>query len=110
MKRGRTGLLLLGARLTSVCAFLTRPAGWRSTGGFTTAESLPVATKGCSPSSVPSSFGTGRASWLGQQEANDYWYKDGVRFKCTECGKCCKTRGDVWLNPDEVAQAANATR
>lgn len=36
------------------------------------------------------------------------WYKDGLRFKCTECGKCCTgTSGFVWVSEEEmVAMAA----
>ena len=27
-------------------------------------------------------------------------------FKCTECGRCCKTEGNVYMNPKEVEDAA----
>jgi Fe-S-cluster containining protein len=31
------------------------------------------------------------------------WYKDGLRFKCTECGKCCTgTSGYVWVTEEEM--------
>ena len=33
-------------------------------------------------------------------------YEDGLGFDCTECGKCCKVSGDVWLAPEEVAGVA----
>lgn len=26
-------------------------------------------------------------------------------FECTECGKCCRTTGDVYMSPSEIAQA-----
>ena len=29
------------------------------------------------------------------------WYKEGLQFDCTGCGKCCKVDGDVWLAPEE---------
>ena len=29
------------------------------------------------------------------------WYEDGLKFDCTECGKCCRVDGDVWLAPEE---------
>lgn len=29
------------------------------------------------------------------------WHKDGLRFKCTECGDCCKGEGVVWLTRDD---------
>lgn len=30
------------------------------------------------------------------------WYDEGLPFSCTECSKCCKVDGDVWLAPEEV--------
>lgn len=35
------------------------------------------------------------------------WYKDGLRFSCTECGQCCTgAPGYVWVTEDEVAEMA----
>lgn len=35
------------------------------------------------------------------------WYKDGLRFKCTGCGKCCTgTPGYVWVSPAEAEALA----
>lgn len=35
------------------------------------------------------------------------WYKDGVRFKCTGCGKCCTgAPGYVWVNEEEIEKIA----
>lgn len=35
------------------------------------------------------------------------WYKEGVRFKCTECGKCCTGGpGYVWVNEEEIVEMA----
>jgi uncharacterized protein len=35
------------------------------------------------------------------------WYKDGLRFKCTECGKCCTgTSGFVWVTTEEIGAMA----
>lgn len=35
------------------------------------------------------------------------WYKDGLRFKCTECGKCCTGGpGFVWVELDEMQAMA----
>jgi Fe-S-cluster containining protein len=43
-------------------------------------------------------------------DANDLeepWYKDGLRFRCTRCGKCCTgAPGFVWVTPDEVTALA----
>ena len=31
------------------------------------------------------------------------WYRDGLRFECTQCGKCCTgAPGYVWVDDDEV--------
>lgn len=31
------------------------------------------------------------------------WYKDGLRFKCTQCGNCCTgPEGVVWVNEQEI--------
>lgn len=38
----------------------------------------------------------------------DPWYKDGLSFECTGCGKCCSgSPGYVWVNFDEIEQIAN---
>lgn len=31
------------------------------------------------------------------------WYRDGLRFECTQCGKCCTgAPGYVWVDDEEV--------
>jgi len=31
------------------------------------------------------------------------WYKDGLHFECTQCGKCCTgAPGYVWVDEEEV--------
>lgn len=31
------------------------------------------------------------------------WYEEGLRFKCTECGKCCTgAPGYVWLTEEDI--------
>lgn len=38
---------------------------------------------------------------------DDAWYKDGLRFKCTECGKCCTGQpGFVWVTLEEMEKMA----
>lgn len=33
------------------------------------------------------------------------WYEEGLKFKCTECGKCCTgAPGYVWLSKDDIEQ------
>jgi Fe-S-cluster containining protein len=35
------------------------------------------------------------------------WYKNGLRFTCTQCGHCCTgAPGYVWVTDDEVAAIA----
>lgn len=35
------------------------------------------------------------------------WYKEGLRFKCTGCGKCCTgAPGYVWISDDEIVTMA----
>lgn len=35
------------------------------------------------------------------------WYKNGLRFKCTQCGDCCTgAAGYVWVNKKEIEQLA----
>ncbi|MBS0634094.1 MAG: YkgJ family cysteine cluster protein [Verrucomicrobia bacterium] len=35
------------------------------------------------------------------------WYKEGLRFKCTECGKCCTgAPGFVWITQEEMEAMA----
>lgn len=39
----------------------------------------------------------------------DPWFRDGLRFACTQCGKCCTGEpGFVWVNDDEVTALAKA--
>src|SRR5690606_4556930 len=37
------------------------------------------------------------------------WYRDGLRFQCTQCGDCCAgAPGYVWVNRQEIEQLAAA--
>ena len=39
--------------------------------------------------------------------SDEPWYKDGLRFKCTQCGDCCTgAPGFVWVNAAEIAAFA----
>mgnify|MGYP002637670099 CR=1 FL=1 len=39
--------------------------------------------------------------------AKQPWYKDGLRFECTQCGDCCTgAPGYVWVNQSEIAALA----
>jgi len=35
------------------------------------------------------------------------WYRDGLRFQCSQCGDCCTgAPGFVWVNKEEIAALA----
>ena len=39
--------------------------------------------------------------------AGEPWFKDGLRFNCTQCGNCCTgAPGFVWVNQAEIEQLA----
>lgn len=43
-----------------------------------------------------------------QSNSNDPWYKDGLRFACTQCGNCCTgSPGYVWVNKEEMQAIAD---
>lgn len=36
-----------------------------------------------------------------------FWYEEGLRFSCTQCGNCCTgAPGYVWVNQSEIAALA----
>jgi Fe-S-cluster containining protein len=38
---------------------------------------------------------------------DDVWYRDGLRFQCTRCGRCCGgPAGFVWVNAAEIEAIA----
>lgn len=41
-----------------------------------------------------------------QAAMTSVWWRDGVDFKCTGCGKCCMNEGEVWLDIDEFHDLA----
>lgn len=41
------------------------------------------------------------------QVLNNTWYSEGLRFRCTGCGKCCTgAPGVVWVTLDEIVKMA----
>lgn len=39
--------------------------------------------------------------------SDEPWYKDGLKFTCTQCGNCCTgAEGVVWVNPEEIKAIA----
>lgn len=44
---------------------------------------------------------------MSNQAAHEPWYKEGLRFRCTQCGNCCTgPPGYVWVNRLEMEQIA----
>ena len=40
--------------------------------------------------------------------ADTPWYRDGLRFKCTQCGDCCTgAPGYVWINKQDIQTLAD---
>lgn len=40
--------------------------------------------------------------------AQDKWYKEGLRFTCTQCGNCCTgAPGYVWVTREEIRRIAD---
>lgn len=35
------------------------------------------------------------------------WYRDGLRFGCTQCGKCCTIEGYVWVDQRQRQRIAS---
>lgn len=36
------------------------------------------------------------------------WYREGLKFECTQCGLCCSGEpGYVWVEPDEIQAMAD---
>ena len=39
------------------------------------------------------------------------WFKDGLRFQCTQCGDCCTgAPGYVWVNQEEIEALAREVK
>ena len=42
-----------------------------------------------------------------QEKSEDVWYKEGLHFECTGCGKCCTGNpGYVWVTEEEIEKIA----
>lgn len=37
------------------------------------------------------------------------WFHAGLRFECTQCGRCCRGPGNVWVEDSEIERLAHAT-
>jgi Fe-S-cluster containining protein len=41
--------------------------------------------------------------------SDEPWYRDGLRFECTQCGDCCTgAPGYVWVNKQEISELSAA--
>ncbi len=41
------------------------------------------------------------------EETSKLWYRDGLHFTCTQCGKCCTGEpGFVWVDEEEIQKLA----
>ena len=39
------------------------------------------------------------------------WYRNGLKFECTQCGNCCTgAPGYVWVNKEEIAALAEEVK
>lgn len=46
-----------------------------------------------------------------ENRENKPWYKEGLRFKCRQCGRCCTGKGGyVWVTDAEIAALAKAVK
>ena len=49
-------------------------------------------------------------AYIGEMNKTQPWYKDGLRFTCTQCGNCCTgDPGVVWVTQEEVRRIAEVT-
>ena len=35
------------------------------------------------------------------------WYRDGLEFRCTQCGDCCRGDGYVWVDEAQIERIAS---
>lgn len=60
---------------------------------------------GNAPATLVGGFKLDLTEW--QTMDGDPWFKDGLRFTCTQCGDCCTGEpGYVWVNDEEIADLA----
>lgn len=44
---------------------------------------------------------------MAKKKTDDPWYRDGLRFECTQCGDCCTGEpGYVWVDEQEIVALA----
>lgn len=95
------------------CCFITSDSfsrGWsvRMPGFATSAERRFVTARMMDSSTNKDDESDALARALAQSHpSTTSWYSNGLPFDCTECGKCCKTQGSVYMNPIEIRNACN---
>jgi Fe-S-cluster containining protein len=48
-----------------------------------------------------------KATMSDESTVSQPWYRDGLRFECTQCGNCCTgSPGYVWVNDEEIRAIA----
>ncbi len=59
-----------------------------------------------SPADLPPPAATNPESANGPGSESP-WYREGLKFRCTQCGNCCTgSSGAVWVNDAEIQQIA----
>jgi Fe-S-cluster containining protein len=49
----------------------------------------------------------GKTADFAGETVGDKWYKEGLRFTCTQCGNCCTgPPGYVWVTKEEIGRIA----
>jgi len=43
---------------------------------------------------------------LGMRRDAEPWYREGLRFECIRCGRCCSVQGIVWISPEDCRRIA----
>lgn len=44
---------------------------------------------------------------MSEEESKEPWYKEGLKFGCTQCGKCCTGfPGYTWVTVEEIEEIA----
>ena len=43
-------------------------------------------------------------STTSSSSSSNLFWRDGLKFGCTACGRCCQNDGEVWLDTDEFAE------
>lgn len=70
---------------------------------FSSSGQISVSSKRCSALRKS----THRSAATLTPVGSDVWWKEGLKFGCTACGRCCQNEGEVWLDSDEFADLSS---